>query len=149
MQQAGSRLGLRKELLFTPKLCLSQVTSPRALLNCHLPRGRGCDIKQTQICQGHRLEHLLQPDTAAGRPADRRSTWQCVCVRVWKWDSHRCTQTQPRAADSWLPAAQRVAQARSRANRAASKTFSSVTLRSAVWPQIWPHLVSCTWDPGM
>lgn len=136
MQQAGSRLGLIKELLFTPKLCLSQVTSPRALLNCHLPRGRGCDIKQTQICQGHRLEHLLQPDTAAGRPADRRSTWHVsvfVSGSEILTDAHKRSHEQPtRASHGGLPAAQRVAQARSRANRAASKTFSSVTLRSAV-----------------
>lgn len=61
---------LIKELLFTTKLRRSQVSAPRALLDCQLPGGRGCDIKQTQICQGHRLEHLLQLDTArANQPA--------------------------------------------------------------------------------
>jgi len=101
LNAAGSRLGLIKELLFTTKLCWSQVSPPQALLDCHLPGGRGCDIKQTQICQSHRPEHLLQPDTAAepGRPAETHSTWQRVCVCVRKKNSPRRMQTYPHTAD--------------------------------------------------
>lgn len=100
---AGGRLSLIKELLFTTKLCLSQVTSPQALLDCHLPRGRGCDIKQTQICQGHRLEHLLQPDTVAGpasQPASRQtgiphgSVSVFVCISRILSDAYKHCRTQ-------------------------------------------------------
>ena len=155
MQQAG-RLGRIKELLFTTKLCLSQVTSPQALLDCHLPRGRGCDIKQTQICQGHRLEHLVQPDTQqASQPADPHSTWQRVCVCVHKSNSLRCIQTLPHTADShvdcthgpvtalWSHASSLIFRARAEQTRGqAGKTSSPVTPRSTVWPAAWPHLLS-------
>lgn len=71
---ADSRLCLIKELLFTTKLCLSQVSSPRALLDCHLPRGRGCDIKQTQICQGRSLRNTYCNPTPRPSQASQQTS---------------------------------------------------------------------------
>lgn len=69
LNAAGSRLCFIKELLFTTKLCLSQVSSPQALLDCHLPRREG-------------LWHKTNTDMPGSQPGTPTATWHRRCCRA-------------------------------------------------------------------